>query len=221
MRSRVGTFGRSGSSIGPFHPAPLTGVISDRPAPATPGTAAAASRIRSNSASRASGPTAAARGVDVHDQDRVAIETDVERRELAERAHEQAGGDHQDERERDLDDQQRRAEHPPAFAGKRPRLLLERFDADRRGGCAAPARCRTAAPSPTATSAVNPTTRQSSARSSTTVLRGVESWPTIRRLPHCANTRPSAAPSHGEQQAFDQQLPGDAEARGAERQPHA
>ena len=64
-----------------------------------------------------------------------------------------------------------------AFAGERPSLLLQRVVSDR------PPRTRSAGATPnssavaTATSAVKPTTRQSSDRSSATVPRGVDSCP--------------------------------------------
>ena len=61
----------------------------------------------------------------------------------------------------------------------------------------------------TATSAVKPTTRQSSDRSRTTVLRGVESCADDQAAAPLREQQSEAAPDDGQQQALDQQLPGE------------
>ena len=60
-----------------------------------------------------------------------------------------------------------------------------------------------------ARAAVNASTRQSSARSSDTVLCHVLNCCTRSALLHFANTSPSAAPVDGHDQTLDEEQPGD------------
>ena len=156
----------------------------------------------------------------MNDEDRGLVEAEVECRQARERANEQPRRDDQHERQRHLGDDERIAEGMRAFAGHRPRLLLERVG---RFG-PPPAQGR---PHPEQQCRERGDGRRE--RHRPPVQRQVQRHVVARRrqLVHQQLAAPlreqqsARGADAGEQQALGEQLPGNPESRGADRQPDA
>ena len=176
-----------------FHMLPLTGVMTESPACATPGTAAAACSTRSKSAARSAGfispcwtltsttstlsrskPRSRCASAEKVRTNRPAATTSTSDSATCPTTSE-------------LPSPTRRSPATP-----RPCSFSASFGSTRvaRNAGTVPNRITV----PIATAAVKPSTRQSSERSRKTVLRLVESWRTSRALPHMAKASPSEAP---------------------------
>ena len=194
MRSLSESAGPSGSSMRLFQVLPLTGVTADSAALATPGTPAAASRARRNSSGRAAGSSCArcalrlATRIGSRSKPRFRLASDENVRTNRPAATMSTSDSATCRTTSTLPRPSR-----PSPTTPRPCALSASF------GCTRVPRSAGAIPNSTAvataTPAVNPSTRQSSERSRNTVLVDVDSCRTSRRLPHCAKTSPSSAPT--------------------------
>ena len=161
---RPGSGSTSEISTVPFHPWPVTGVMTESEAPGN-------TRHRSDSLTHAvehrqpilSGGLGSLR-VQRHDQHAIGLESKRPAGERHEGPHEESGGRDENDRQRDLCDHQAAAHARVALIGRASAMFFDGFHRVYRG-CAKGGRRANSSAVIAVTAIVNPSTRQSSERS--------------------------------------------------------